>query len=900
MSLKVVEHRTHYVIHIKWDNFTKRDIEVIKKIPGKGYNPVHQVWTAPLTSKTQVEDLKKSCRAVIMKVEEQKPEMTGTIAPLPEPTIEPPVKNITMRHYQRQGSERMVHFESCMNGDDPGLGKAQSLTSRISTPFGWKLMGAIKIGDKVNGADGKIYEVSGVFPQGIRKVYKVLFNDGFSCECDIEHLWTVRDQNRRRRGEGWAVKSLSELIKWGIEHTPHENRLKSGRQPALKWEIPTAEPAYKKEKDYIIHPYILGALIGDGYICGTTVTISIPDFQFEIHDKISQLLPTDLKLYANRYPTCPQYNITQNTTTKKNPYKAEIKRLKLNVKGPIKFIPRFYLEGSVDQRKQLLYGLMDTDGSCKKNRTTFHTVSTLLAYDIAELVQSLGGVAIVRKYDRTKHGKGFEYQVNIRTSFCPFTLQAKCDHWSENKRIFASRYIKSVEYVREDFVQCISVTSPDNLYLTDNYIVTHNTIQTICAILMLKKYPAVICCPATLKLNWKSEIEKFSNLKAMILEDSNKQSWMRYFEAGRADVFITNYESLKKYFVEKMPESGRFMAKQIILRSEWSKVRVFVIDESHRAKDPKTQQTRLLLRLGFQKEHVFLLTGTPVVNKPIDLYPQLAIMGKLHHFGDKKGFIERYCDGGTGANNLKELKFLMNKYCYFKRNKRDVLTEIPPKQRQTLVCEINNRKEYDLAENEFTRWLRNAGSSEKGIEKSLQAEFLVKMGVLRKISALGKIPTVIEYAEDIMSSGEKVVLFAHHREIFEKLYAHFPEALFVTGGISQEKRTANVNAFQNDPKRKLIICGNKPGGVGITLTASSNIGIIEYPWHWAECLQIEDRLDRIGQLNSVMATYFFGKDTIDQRLFDIIQEKKDIGNTISGSEDNIPVSTINKIMNLFS
>ena len=549
MSLRVVVHKTHYSIHIKWDQYTKRDLIVIKQIPNRRYNPLHQIWEAPLSSKYEVLDLKNSCKAEIIEEENLKPEMTGIIPPLPEPTIEPPVKNIVMRHYQRQGSERMVSLGSAMNGDDPGLGK---------------------------------------------------------------------------------------------------------------------------------------------------------------------------------------------------------------------------------------------------------------------------------------------------------------------------------------------------------------TIQTICAIAMLKKLPVVVCCPATLKENWKSEIERFSNLKALILQDSNKLSWMKYFEASRADVFITNYESLKKYFVEKMPDSGRFMSKQIKLRPEWEKVRVLVIDESHRCKDPKTQQTKILLRLGFQKEHVFLLSGTPVVNKPMDLYPQLAIMNKLHHFGGKKGFVERYCAGGDGSSFPKELRFLLNKYCYFKRNKRDVLTEIPAKQRQTLVCEINNRKEYDLAENEFARWLKHSGANSKSIDKSMQAEFLVKMGVLRKISAIGKIPTVIEFTNDLIQSGEKVVLFAHHREIFEKLYAVYPHALFVTGGIPQERRQANVNLFQTDPARKLIICGNKPGGVGITLTASSNVGIIEYPWHWADCLQIEDRLDRIGQLSSVMATYFFGKDTIDQRLFDIIQDKKEVGNTISGSEDNIPVSTINKMLDLFS
>lgn len=156
------------------------------------------------------------------------------------------------------------------------------------------------------------------------------------------------------------------------------------------------------------------------------------------------------------------------------------------------------------------------------------------------------------------------------------------------------------------------------------------TIQTIATLDLIKEFPAVIICPATLKLNWFNEISKYSHLRHMILDDRVKTSWPRYHESGLVDVYITNFESLKKYFVKSLPAKGkRWKSDQIILRPEWEKIKTVAIDESHRLKDPTTIQTKLSLRLCYNKQNVFLLTGTPVVNKPIDLFPQLAIMGKL-------------------------------------------------------------------------------------------------------------------------------------------------------------------------------------------------------------------------------------------------------------------------------
>lgn len=425
------------------------------------------------------------------------------------------------------------------------------------------------------------------------------------------------------------------------------------------------------------------------------------------------------------------------------------------------------------------------------------------------------------------------------------------------------------------------------------------TVQSIGSMVMINEFPAVVICPATLKLNWANEIRKYSHLRCMVLDDKVKGSWMRYYESGLVDVFIVNFESLKKYFVTKMPTTKRWTSDKIELRPDWSKIKTIVIDESHRLKDPTTIQTKLCLRLCTGKDNVFLLTGTPVVNRPVDLFPQLAIMGHLQFFGGKKAYLDRYCEGGQGSNNLKELNYLLNRVCFFKRNKTDVLKELPEKQRQTLLTEISTRDEYDFAFNEFRRWLEMSGCDDKEIAKKLRGEILVKMNVLRQISARGKMKAAFEHINEITGSGQKVVVFATLKEIIRGVKEHYPHAVEIHGDISEANRAANIYKFQNDPGCNVIICNIKAAGVGITLTASSNVLFIEYPWTWADCIQCEDRTHRIGQKESVTITYLFGSGTIDERLFEIIKEKKEIGNTISGAQDQTSEQTIDKIIDLF-
>ena len=413
--------------------------------------------------------------------------------------------------------------------------------------------------------------------------------------------------------------------------------------------------------------------------------------------------------------------------------------------------------------------------------------------------------------------------------------------------------------------------------------------------------PCLVICPATVKENWKREIEQFSNLRAMILTDAVRSTWEQYWKVGMIDVFITNYESLKKFFVLSMPaKSNLKKSADIKMKPAVDLFKAVIIDESHRCKDPSTLQTKLALRVCHGKEWVMLLTGTPVKNKPIELYPQLAIMGRLVDFGGRKAYVDRYCQGGRGAGNLKELNYLLNERCFFRREKRDVAKDLPDKQRQKIICEISTREEYGTAFANFKMFLRNSGLTKGEIDRKMRAEALVQMNVLRQISARGKLAEVREFAQEVLDAGEKLILFCNLKEIVRSLKEMFPDAVTITGSDSTEARQQHIDSFQNDPKCQLIICNIQAAGVGITLTASSRVAFVEYPWTYADAVQCEDRAHRIGQKNNVMCTYFLGQNTIDEKLFDIIMEKMGIHAQITGASDQMEMNTVDKVLNLFS
>lgn len=431
------------------------------------------------------------------------------------------------------------------------------------------------------------------------------------------------------------------------------------------------------------------------------------------------------------------------------------------------------------------------------------------------------------------------------------------------------------------------------------------TAQAIATITAAGAFPCLVICPSSLKINWQREWTMWTNKKSIILHDNIKNNFHLFWSSGLSQVFIVNYESLKKYFVQginKPNEKARLRLDHIVFKKQMTDMfKSVIIDESHRVKSTGTQQTKFTKGITTGKEYILALTGTPVVNKPKDLISQLGIIEKLGKIGGYQHFVKRYCGGSNEASNLRELNYMLNLHCFYRRDKQDVLKDLPAKMRQVITCDISTRKEYADAEASLINYLiKYKDADDEKIERALRGEIMVMIGILKNISARGKLKDVFEFIDDIMESGEKLVIFAHLKEVIAAIKKHYPMAGTITGDDSAASRQYSIDSFQQNPDAKLIICSIKAAGVGLTLTAASRVAFVELPWTAADTDQCEDRCHRIGQKDSVTASYFLGQDTIDEKIYQIIQRKREIASTITGSQEQIEEDLVNLVADLFN
>lgn len=426
------------------------------------------------------------------------------------------------------------------------------------------------------------------------------------------------------------------------------------------------------------------------------------------------------------------------------------------------------------------------------------------------------------------------------------------------------------------------------------------TLEAIATINKANAFPCLVICPNVVKINWQREWAKFTDKKAMVLTDSVRTSWPFFWQTGMNQIFIVNYESLRKYFVRRITKSEKWTLKDVEFHQTINLFKSVIIDESHKVKSTSTQQSKFCKGIASGKEYIILLTGTPVVNKPNDLVCQLGIMDRMNDFGGWKYFVSRYCSGPNGASNLKELNFMLWKNCFFRREKAKVLTQLPDKVRQVMTCDITNQKEYQDAEQDLINYLKKyKEADDEKIQKSLKGEVMVKIGILKDITARGKLKEVVEFVKNFRENGKKIILFCNLHEIVDRLMLAFPSAVCVTGRQNMQEKQASVDAFQKNLKTDVIICSIKAASAGITLTAASDVAFIELPWTYADCDQAESRAHRIGQKDSVNCYYLLGRRTIDQKLYRIIEEKKHISNAILGAEDNIQTNIVDMMARMF-
>ena len=351
----------------------------------------------------------------------------------------------------------------------PGIGKALAMDSKVLTPSGWVRNDSLKVGDIVIAASGKHSKVLGVYPQGKKMLYDVIFDDGSKARCSADHLWTCQSREDRKNVK-YRTISLKNIMR--------NYKVENGKR--LNYSIDYVKPIEFEEKDFIIHPYVMGVLLGNGNFSATPI-VTLADA--EVIDKVNELLPDRYSLkHKAKYDYCVNGHEGNNAKAGSLVTK-EIKRYGLfGKKSHEKHIPKDYLFASVEQRFWLLRGLFDTDGSVSNNNPIYCTTSYQLALDVAELAHSLGGYASIHEKQtsyKDKDGNYIEcktaYNVLVQFASGYGTISTLERKQYNPKRKVIKRFIKDIVEVGEEECQCIYIDDESHLYITDDYIITHNT-----------------------------------------------------------------------------------------------------------------------------------------------------------------------------------------------------------------------------------------------------------------------------------------------------------------------------------------------------------------------------------------------------------------------------------------
>ena len=783
---------------------------------------------------------------------------------------------LSYRPYQKAGINFMRTRHTSLNADVPRTGKQSPLDTLILTPTGWIKMGDVQVGMKVVGSNGHPVTVTGVFPQGVHPAYRITLNDGGTTRCGAEHLWAVNSPASRLRKRPYTVHTTAALMRRGLQDT-------RGRD---KWSLPFGR-LEGTEVQSALPMYLIGYLLGNGSTSSGSVTYSRHADDYEVTAYIQELLGSAFYIIErNTSENGVQSNII-NTAPGENTLRKELLRLCLNKKSYDKRVPHECLFASRAQRIELLRGLLDSDGSCKDNRTVFHTTNENLAKDVQQLVWSLGGLASVKAYARPdKTSYDFDYAVRICVfEFCPFHLRRKVDQWAPSARLKKPRTIRSIEYIGDVEQQCISVDAEDHLYITDDYIVTHNTIQSIGVVNTYGRVLKVlVVAPANAKSNWCREAEKWLVHKGTI-------GYAEGDDLPDVDFLSINYELLARH-----ADALRNVAWDVV-----------VFDEAHYLKDGKSQRTEICFGAGKipglnGRLHRLFLTGTPIYVRPIDMWNIVKLANPLDLGKSWWSFAHRYCDAksngfaldATGRSNEEELQFKLRSSFMIRREKRDIGHELKPTRQTVILPKTGLSKVIRAERNAVQKNLATLYSllaqqpTPDVVRQAMEAfeeygdSLPAPVATARRELGLAKVKMAIEFIEETLLAENKLVVFAHHVDVVKEIAAAFPDFAVIVGGMTTKQRDKERERFQNDPTCRGIVGNIQAMGVAIELSAADTAIFVEGSWVPADMDQAEERIWLPNKTMPMTIIKLVVEDSLECAINAIVEMRQDsIDRTLS-------------------
>ena len=756
------------------------------------------------------------------------------------PVVEAPdLENGSLREYQQRGLDFLSYLSEFGFGgvlaDQMGLGKSLARFVPVLTPSGWQRFGDLQVGDEVMNAQGGISKVTGVYPQGFLEAFRVYFSDGASTVCSDDHLWAVTTANRKFTGLPNTVLTLREI----------REKLHDAVGNARHY-VPVADTMQFGNEDPLpIEPYSLGVSIGDEDAEMATAELDL------VHTGRDDSRSTAIRVLAR----------PANERT---------------------FVPHSYKIAHPGHRLAMLRGLMDANGRVRDDgRVAFDTTSDRLAQDVAFLVRSLGGVARTTDLERD----GYRVDFALPPDLNPFRSAQKAGAYAKLANRRPMRAIVKVEPIGRHDMMCIAVDSPDHLFVVQDFIVTHNTVQVLSYLLRRKQTegaaPSLVIAPTSVTHTWESEIARFApDLRVLRLHSGSERA-QKYDDIPNADVVITSYAL------------ARLDAQQLGQQD----FRTLILDEAQNAKNPSSQIARVVRSLRAQ--HRLALTGTPVENSLRDLWAIFAFVepGLL---GTETSFRRRF-EIPIAENDEKATNVLRSRLEPFllRRTKEDVAPELPDRTEISLACELSplQRRLYRGVA-EAARRDVFALVEEQGIENAT-VHVLAALTRLRQIcahpgllfeehkddpEASAKFEAFLETVEEVLSGGSKLLVFSAFASMLRIMRAALDARGiaygYLDGSTKDKDRQGEVARFMAENGPPLFLCSLKAGGVGLTLTAADYVILYDPWWNPAVEQQAIDRTHRIGQKKPVTAYRLVTTGTVEEKIRALAERKSSLSKNV--------------------
>jgi len=435
------------------------------------------------------------------------------------------------------------------------------------------------------------------------------------------------------------------------------------------------------------------------------------------------------------------------------------------------------------------------------------------------------------------------------------------------------------------------------------------TMQSIAGILVTNSFPCIVIVPKSLRLNWQDEWHDWTDRKAIVLNHKNVKKLPELIRQGMADVVITNYDGVQSFLIDDLKEVNITTGPNAGTKYHNAKgndlCNLFnsaIIDEAHHCRNKQTIRYKCVREVFKGKEVRICLTGSPIVKGPKDLAALFELIGRIEEFGGYDKFIKKYKkidaktldDKGKQLQELQELNTKMRSLCFIRRERHQVNEQISEKFRKVIRVDLDNQREYDHAWLSLQSYMAERAFTTSQISKALQAEMLVKMGLLKQISARGKSASVKEFVSELIDNGEKVIIGCWYNDTVQYFKDAFREygAVTICGRIDghdmkPEEIHENKKKFQTDDNTKVIIITYGKGGEGHTLSKASSLVMVELGWTYKDQAQMEDRGIAVNKTEDFNVYVFLGKDTLDEDTYEIIDKRRVIEKEAVGGSEHI-------------